>query len=114
DALPGLGRRGRVGCRRCGAARRSADLEVAGGVGGADAVAIAVGGADAGVLVRGAGTCSAGDLGEVGAPGALAALDLVTGDAGVVVGGAPGQVDLATCDGVRGRRARLRRRLPVG
>ena len=47
-------------------------------------------------LVAGAG--GSRDLGEVGAAGALAALDLVAGDADVVGRRAPGEVDLARAE----------------
>src|SRR6185312_166428 len=81
--------------------------------GGADAVQVGVAGGDGGVFVGGGRAVGGRDLREVGAAGALAAFDLVAGDADVVGRGRPGQVDLGARDGVRGQRRRRRRRRRV-
>ena len=86
--------------------------QVAGGVAGADAVAVAGGRADAGVFVARAG--GGGDLGEVAATAALAAFELVAADGDVVARGPPGKVNLAATNCSRRQRPRLRRRLRVG
>src|SRR6202042_3858499 len=84
--------------------------EVSGGVGRAYPVAVAGGGVDGGVLVAGAGAGGGGDLGEVAAARARAALDAVAADADVIGGGAPGEIDLAARHSSRAKRSRLRRR----
>ena len=104
------GTRGRRGGR--GGGDVAVRTEVGGGVGGADAVAVACGAADARVAVGRAGSGRRGDLREIRAGGALAALDEVAGDGDVIGGCAPGEVDTAARDrGGRersGRRGRLR------
>src|SRR5262249_2657940 len=98
--------------RRGGARGVGVAALVAGGVERADAVGVARPGADARVVVRGAG--GGRDLGEVAAPGAGAALDVVAGDADVVGRGAPGEIDVGARDGGRGQRPGRRRRRGVG
>ena len=102
------GRRGRglrVSGRRGGARRVGVAAGVAVRVGGADAVAVAGPGREAGVVERDAG--GGGDLGEAPAADADAAFDAVDGDAHVVGGPCPGEIDLA---GVERRRRGLERR----
>src|SRR5207237_310460 len=85
--------------------------EVARGIGCADAVAVAGLRVEASIAVRSARHGS--DLGEVAAAAALTSFDAIRGDADVVGGGAPGEVDLTT-SGRRGRQTRRsRRRLRV-
>ena len=86
---------------------------VAGGVGGEDAVAVAGAGGEGGVVVGGAGAVGGGDLVEGGAAGALAAFDAVAGDADVVGGGGPGEVDLDGAGGGGGQVAGCGRGLAV-
>src|SRR5262249_1557703 len=67
-------------------------------------VAVAGRGAETGVLVgRGRAVAGRADLGEVAAAGALAAPDLVVGDADVVGRGAPAEVALARAGRVHGQ-----------
>src|SRR5262249_33701415 len=75
-----------------GGGRAGERPHVVGGVGGAHAEAVARAGGEPGAVERGAG--GGADLGERGAARALAALDEVVGDADVVGGRGPRQVDL--------------------
>ena len=104
-----------VGCGGGGGGGdRGVGAEVVGLVDGADLVAVGGRGGQAGVVEGGAG--GGADLGEVGAAGAGAALDAVLGDADVVGGGGPAEVDLGGArrrggqPGRRGRRGGVGRR----
>ena len=96
--------------RRVGVGERT---EVARGVERADLVAVARAGRQPGVLVRRARAGRLGDLREVSAASALAAPDLVAGDADVVGCGTPGEVDLVRPLDGTGERSRSRRRLRI-